>query len=298
MMINRISYAIKQGFKQIVRNGTMTFASLFSITAMLLLLGVFFVALTNINMLMNEAKEQYNQVQLYLEDSVSYETSQQMMEGIGSMDNVETVSYLSKDDGMAQWKKKWGDNAYMLDWLPENPLPNTIIISVKDIEKMDKVASAAGQLDGVEDVRYYKDAVKKLASVTHAVSLAGWIIIGFLIVICVVVVSNTVKLTVFARAEEIEIMKYIGATNWFVRGPFLVEGVAIGIVSALIAAGLCAIMYVKIIETIGPNVFMIFRTSMVPAKFLMLNVVQIFIAIGISVGACGSIISMRRFLDK
>ena len=297
-MINRISYAIKQGFKQIVRNGTMTFASLFSITAMLLLLGVFFVALTNINMLMNEAKEQYNQVQLYLQDSVSYDTSQLMMENIGNMDNVETVSYLSKDEGMAQWKKKWGDNAYMLDWLPENPLPNTIIINVADIEKMDAVASAAGQFDGVEDVRYYKDAVKKLTSVTHAISLAGWIIIAFLIVICVVVVSNTVKLTVFARAEEIEIMKYIGATNWFVRGPFLVEGVAIGMVSALIAAGLCALMYIKIVETIGPNIFMIFRTSMVPADFLMLNLVQIFIAIGISVGACGSIISMRRFLDK
>ncbi len=297
-MINRILYAVKQGFKQIVRNGTMTFASFFSITAMLLLLGLFFVVLTNVNMLMNDAKEQYNQIQLYLNDDVSNDAAQDMMSNIGSMENVDSVSYLSKEEGMEQWKKKWGDNAYMLDWLPENPLPNAIIVSVENIEMMDSVAAGLSKLQGIEDIRYYKEVVKKLTSVTHAISLAGWIIIGFLIVICVVVVANTVKLTVFARAEEIEIMKYIGATNWFVRGPFLVEGVAIGLVSSLIASALCAIAYAKIVAEIGPTVFIIFRTGMVPVDFLMLNLVQIFIAIGISVGACGSIISMRKFLDR
>ena len=110
-------------------------------------------------------------------------------------------------------------------------------------------------------------------------------------------VSNTIKLTVFARSREITMMKYVGATNWFIRGPFLVEGMLIGMFSALISVGIIALTYSKISELIGQDVFIILSTPMVPVSFMTINLISIFLAVGISIGACGSIISMRRFLD-
>ena len=120
---------------------------------------------------------------------------------------------------------------------------------------------------------------------------------AFLIIVSLVVVSNTIKLTVFARSREINIMKYVGATNWFIRGPFLAEGIIIGIISAGIAAGISNLIYSKIVDVIGAEVSNILSTPLAPVGFLSWNLLVIFIALGASIGACGSIISMRRFLD-
>lgn len=132
---------------------------------------------------------------------------------------------------------------------------------------------------------------------THFVQLAAIIVMIFLIIVSIVVVSNTIKLTVFNRASEISIMKYVGATNWFIRGPFLAEGIIIGIISAGISVGISALLYQKIIDVIGAQVFSVLSMPMVPVGFLTYNFAWIFLALGISIGACGSIISMRKFLD-
>ena len=137
----------------------------------------------------------------------------------------------------------------------------------------------------------------KLLKMTHFVQLAAIIVMIFLIIVSIVVVSNTIKLTVFNRAGEISIMKYVGATNWFIRGPFLAEGIIIGIISAGISVGISALLYQKIIDVIGAQVFSVLSMPMVPVGFLTYNFAWIFLALGISIGACGSIISMRKLLD-
>ena len=139
--------------------------------------------------------------------------------------------------------------------------------------------------------------MEKLLKITNFIQIGALIIMVFLIIVAVVVVSNTIKLTVFARSREITMMKYVGATNWFIRGPFLVEGMLIGMFSALISVGIIALTYSKISELIGQDVFIILSTPMVPVSFMTINLISIFLAVGISIGACGSIISMRRFLD-
>ncbi|MFQ9894531.1 MAG: FtsX-like permease family protein, partial [Emergencia sp.] len=139
--------------------------------------------------------------------------------------------------------------------------------------------------------------VEKLTSVTNFLQMAAIVIMAFLVVVSVVVVSNTIKLTVFARAKEISIMKYIGATNWFIRGPFLAEGVIIGVFSSLVSAGITFVLYSKAVDLLGTQVMMILSSPLVPAGYLAFNLICIFLAMGVSIGACGSIISMRRFLD-
>lgn len=296
-MITSIFYSIKQAFKQVARNGAMSIASIFSITAMLLILGVFFVAIVNINLAMEKTKQDYDQIQIYLQDTTEYAEAESIMNELKSMPQIADVYYLSKEQALQDWKSEWGDSAYLLDSLPVNPLPNAVVISVAELSYSDDVAAKAETFDGVEDVVYYKDTVEKLAKVTNALQIAAWVIMAFLVFVCIVVVSNTIKLTVFARKDEINIMKYVGATNWFIRGPFLVEGMIIGLISAGISAGISALIYSKIVDLIGTDIFLMFKMNMVPVGFLTFNLVWIFIAIGISIGACGSIISMRRFLD-
>ena len=168
---------------------------------------------------------------------------------------------------------------------------------IGDLEKADSLAQKAATYDGVEDVKFYKDTVDKLLGATKFVQIAAIVVMIFLIIVSIVVVSNTIKLTVFNRANEINIMKYVGATNWFIRGPFLAEGIIIGVISAGISIGLSALIYRQIVKAIGDQLLSVLSMPMVPVGFLVYNFTWIFLALGISIGACGSMISMRKFLD-
>ncbi len=297
-MLNKLWYSTKQAFTQVFRNRGMSLASMFSITAMLLILGLFFVVIVNIGVAIEEAKQDFESVSAYLEDEVTYEAAETMILQLSGMDEVDDIYYLDKDTAMEQWKvQQWGEDAYMLDGLVENPLPNSIEIKVHDLEDADAVAKVLNTFDGIKKINYYKDTVDKLVKVTDALRTGMAVIMIFLVIVSVVVVSNTIKLTVNARHREIEIMKYVGATNWFIRGPFLIEGMIIGLVSAGIAVCITAIVYNAVMEMISLDLSLMMGMSMVPVGFMAANLVWIFVALGVSIGACGSIISMRRFLD-
>jgi cell division transport system permease protein len=297
MVIRGMLNAIKQAFVQIFRNRAMSFASIFSITAMLLVLGLFFILVVNVNMVTESAKKQFDTIQIYLEEETDQLEAQVMIGKLKDLEGVAEVWYLTKDEAMAEYKMKWGDKGYLLDGFSENPLPNSIRIKIYELEKADDIVEAAKRFNGIEDIKYYQTAVDKLLSVTHYIRTGALAIIMSLIVVSVVVVANTIKLTVLARSKEIGIMKYVGANNWFIRGPFLVEGMLIGILSSLISVGLVSMIYQKVMELFGTDLFLMFSVRMVPQGFLTINLLWIFMALGISIGAFGSIISMRRFLD-
>lgn len=296
-MMNRLTYNLKQGFLQILRNRGMSLASIFSITAMLLILGLFFLITVNINLFSEAVKQDYDQIEVFLLDEVGQESTMKLMSQIEAYEGVKAVNYRSQDDALEILKERWGESGYLLDSLGENPLPASILISVDSLEDAVAVAEYAAGLKGVEDVQYYQETVEKLTEVTDFLKLAALIIMGFLVIVSVVVVSNTVKLTVFARAKEIEIMKYIGATNWFIRGPFLAEGVIIGFIASAVATAIITFVYSKIVELIGAQVMAIVSCPMIPVGYLTGNMIIIFLALGMSIGAWGSIVSMRRFLD-
>jgi cell division transport system permease protein len=297
MIFRSIGHAIKQAFKQTFRNRAMSFASLFSITAMLLLLGLFFILVVNVNMIAESAKKQFDTIQIYLLDTTEYAAAETIMTTLSKNDHVASADYLSKEEAMKEYKLKWGDKSYLLDGLSENPLPNSIRIKLSDVSYASEVVESAKALEGIEDIKYYQTAVDKLIEITEFIKIGALIIILSLMAVSVVVVSNTVKLTVLAREKEIGIMKYVGATNWYIRGPFLVEGILIGFLSAAVAVGLTGALYFKITELVGQELFLMFSTAMVPERFLIVNLIYIFMALGISIGAFGSIVSMRRFLD-
>jgi len=219
-----------------------------------------------------------------------------MIQSLKDMDGVEDAVFISKEMAMEEFKLSWGNNAYLLEGLPQNPLPNSIRITLSDLEAGDLIARFCETVPGVEDVRYYRDEVNKVIRIANVIQRSALIVIAFLVIISVVVVSNTIKLTVMARENEITIMKYIGATNWFIRGPMFFEGIIIGIISSVISVALAALIYIRVCEGLGEQAMRLFSTQLVEPRFLIINIVWIFLALGISIGACGSIISMRRYL--
>lgn len=275
----------------------MSLASIFSILAMLLILGMFFVITVNINLFTEVVKQDYDQIEVFLLDDTDKAQAEQLMTQIRTHEGVTDVQYRSKAEALEILKERWGESGYLLDSLGKNPLPASILISVESLDNAGEVAAYAGTLDGIEDVQYYQETVEKLTKITNFLQIGALIIMAFLVVVSVVVVSNTVKLTVFARAKEIRIMKYVGATNWFIRGPFLAEGIIIGMLAALISTGLIALIYKELIAAIGPQVLAIVSMPLISTQYMTGNMLIIFLALGMSIGACGSIVSMRKFLD-
>ena len=296
-MIKSFFYSLKQALVQLNRNKTMALTSLFSITAMLLILGMFFILVVNVNLLTESAKDQFDMVEVYMLDDATDDQINTIMDSVKALDYTDTVEFLDKDDAMNEMKDRWGDNGYLLDGLQENPLPCSIRITLKNIEDSQELVDYVSNFEGIEKVKYNQSEINKILKITNGIQVGALVIIVFLIFVSIIVVSNTVKLTVLARGREISIMKYVGATNWFIRGPFLIEGIIIGILAALISAGVICGLYSLIIANISEQMLVMFSTGLVPVAFMTENLIVIFIALGVSIGAMGSMISMRRFLD-
>lgn len=282
---------------QVNRNKTMTFTSLFSITAMLLILGLFFILVVNVNLLTESAKDQFDMVEVYMLDEATDDQIDTLMAAVESLDYTDTVEFLDKDDAMDEMKDRWGDNSYLLDGLQENPLPRSVRITLERIEDSQSVVDYVSNFEGIEQVKYNQSEINKIIKITNSIQVGALVVIVFLIFVSIIVVSNTVKLTVLARGREISIMKYVGATNWFIRGPFLIEGMIIGILAALISSGIICVLYSLLTASIGDQMLVMFSTGLVSVAFMTENLIVIFLALGMSIGAMGSMISMRRFLD-
>ena len=297
-MIRGVLYSLKQAFRQGFRNKGMTLASVFAITAMMLILALFFFLTVNVSFLTENVKDQVGTIEVYLKEETTKEQAANMIASIGDMAGVEKAEYISKEQAMEAFKTSWGRYAYLLDTLSENPLPNSIRITLSEIETGDFIATAAEGLPGVEDVRFLKEEVDKVINVSNIIQKGALIVIIFLVIVAVVVVSNTIKLTVMARQDEIRNMRYVGATNWFIRGPMFIEGIVIGCISAVISIVLSALIYTRLCDLLSEQTFRLFTASLVEPQFLIKNIIWIFLALGISIGACGSIVSMRRYLKS
>jgi cell division transport system permease protein len=290
-------YTVKQAFLQFGRNRSMSVISIFAIMCMLLILSLFFILFINVNTAAETIKGDYDSIEIFLLDETTPEQADAMVTDMKQQKGVSDAYYKTKEEAMAEFKARWGDNGYLLDGLADNPLPNSVVVMISDLEQADALAAHAAEYEGIEDVKYYKSTVDKLLRATKFIQLSAVILMIFLIIVSIIVVSNTIKLTVFNRADEIIIMKYVGATNWFIRGPFLIEGILIGLISSAIALGITYLLYGRIVDIIGDQVYQMLSMPMVPVGFLIYNFAWIFLALGVSIGSCGSIISMRKFLN-
>ena len=297
MKFRLIKNIIKQGFQGMWRNKGMGLASITSIAAVLIILGLVFIMILSLNNIVVDTKDKFDEIQIFLEDSADDEQIERIKSSIENQEGVSSVMFQSKDEALEKMKEDWGDEAYLLDGLETNPLPNTIIVKLKDIEYANNIAKKIKDLEGIEEIQYNQDIIEKLVLVANYVKTGGMLIVSILIFVSVFIISNTIKLTVTARKREINIMKYVGATNGYIKGPFVIEGVLFGLIGALLSLGAVYYGYNYFFNTVSDRLYVLFTIYLVPPKVLFKDISTIFITIGAGIGALGSLVSLKKFLN-
>ncbi|QQY80045.1 cell division protein FtsX [Keratinibaculum paraultunense] len=288
---------IKQGFQGMWRNRGMGLASVGSITAVLIILGIVLIMVLSINNVVIEIKNKFDEIQIFLEDDITDEQLDYIEEQAKANEGVLSVIYQSKEQAMEIMKEDWGENAYLLEGLETNPLQNSFIVKLKGIEYADSVVNKIKELEGIDEVKYYQDVIEKLVLLAKYVRGGGLIITAILILVSIFIISNTIKITVTAREREINIMKYVGATNGYIRGPFIIEGVLFGLAGAFLSILIVNYGYRYFFNAVNDKLYVLFTVYLVPPIALMKDISIIFIAIGMGIGALGSLLSLKRFLN-
>lgn len=296
MRLSKIGYSFTQAKKNLIRNGLMTVASLFTITSCLLILGLFTVITFNVNYISDQVKDQC-EIQLFLKEDVSEERIEDIKKEIDNTPNVKESTLFTKEDMLNFAKQDMfeGKEDLLTGFEGEdNPFSNSYKITLINIEKTTETVNALKSLDGADHVENKQDVVNAVVSISSVVKKLSLFIMALLLVIAIVIIANTVKLTVFNRRKEINIMKYIGATDRFIRIPFILEGMMIGLFGAFIAFGLMSWGYIAMLGYVnvhGFNMFELIQYLTVAPIILIL-----FVVVGCAIGMVGSVFSMRKYL--
>lgn len=293
MKIRTVEYFIKEALYSLKRNGLMSFASVTTVALSLLILGMFLVMVMNLNN-MASALESQVQISVYLQDGLSDFEMREVGTRITKLPGVVQVNFIGKEDAMKRFKERLGEQQSLLNALGEaNPLPNAFEVKVDRTDRVKTVAQAMMQLKGVENAKYGQEVIEQLFALTKMVRIFGLVIIVFLALAALFIISNTIRITVFARRKEIGIMKYVGATNWFIRWPFLLEGMMLGFGGALLA-----VLFLN--ETYGVLLHQVYESlaflPLIPQYPFITNISVVLLVTGTVIGALGSTISLRRFM--
>ena len=296
---NIIGYLLSEGFHNAMKNKKSTGASLMIMCATMLIFGLFFLIGENVNHMMKELESEQG-MQVFMNEGVSDEQIQILEEKIKDITNVAKVEFISKEQGMNTVRERFGENARILDAYTgdQNPLTDSFVVTLTKLENAEEVKTQIEQFENVKNIELRDKTIEALISVTNGVRIVSGLILILLIVISIFIIANTIKLTVHARRKEISIMKYVGATNGFIRWPFIVEGIIIGVIAALISVLLLGIAYNSLMGKITTSeVFGQMGLSLLTFSEIFGLIVTVYIILGTGIGALGSIISMRKYLE-
>ncbi|MDQ0214894.1 cell division transport system permease protein [Oikeobacillus pervagus] len=292
MKANTIQRHFRESFKSIRRNGWMTFASVSAVTVTLLLVGVFLVILFNMNKVANDI-EQDVEIRVHIQLSATDEAKDILKKQIKNLPQVESIKYSSKKEELQKLIKDMGEDFELFK--QDNPLYDVFIVKVKNPQDTPKVAKKIEKFNYTEKVIYGEKKVDKLFRFLETSRNVGLVLIIGLLFTAMFLISNTIKITIFARRTEIEIMRLVGATNWFIRWPFILEGLWLGLLGSIIPI---------IVVTVGYNFISNAMATRLQGHFVqmldyfpfVLQVSSILLLIGAFIGMWGSFISVRKFL--
>lgn len=293
MSLRTKEYFIREAFISIRRNGLMSVAAISTVAISLLVLGLFLVLVFNINNMASMLESQV-QITVYVKDEVSNDKMTELKGQLAKLTGVTKVDFTSKEQAMKDFRKRLGDQKDLLDSLGEvNPLPNSFAVHVDKPENLKPIAEKIKKLENIESMRFGQEIIEQLFKVTYFIRVGGLVLIVFLTFATLFIVSNTIRLTVFARRKEVSLMKYVGATDWFIRWPFLLEGMILGLVGSGLACVLIGVVYSVIVEQIHSTLAFM---PILPKQPLLGNVSLLIVFLGMTIGAIGSFISLKKFL--
>ncbi len=291
-------YHLKQAFVNLWRNKTNSLGSIFIMSFTFAILGIVFTIVVNVNNVVLESQKDFQEITVYLEDDLENSYMQKTYEEIKSIVGVTSVEYISKDKAFEDWKEDWKENAYLLEDITESPLPNSFVITLKDLSYTKSVVEIISSFKGIYKVKYYKDVIDKLILISKVIAQIGFAIIIVLLILCFFVIANTVVIAVNSRRIEINIMKYVGAKNAFIRIPFIIEGILIGIISAAISTAIVYFTYDYVVLKLSEQFLgYISFLQAIPAKDIIADFAYIVAILGAGVGMLGAVASTRKHLN-
>lgn len=292
-MCSSLCYFLRETVTSLVRNRFMAVASILTVTLSMFILGVFLSAVLNINHMATYLESQV-EMTVYLKDGIKTDDVMAVGKQLKQLNGLKGISFTNKDQALANFRESMGDQAALLDSMNGNPLPASYKISFQSPDQLQDAVNLVKKYPQVDDVQYGQEIVEQLYRVAQFIRISGIILILFLAAAELFIISNTIRLTVFARRREIQIMKYVGATNGFVRWPFLFEGMVIGFIGSGISSILLWLCYRMIQEEIH-NAGLVFIPLLAMYPFIV-HVAIFLLAAGIIIGALGSAISLRKYM--
>ena len=296
MRFNVISYLIGEGLSNIFKNKKSTISSLMIMCATMLVFGLFFVIGENVNSFVDNVKEA-QEIKVFVTKDATEEQAERVGNEILSINGVRNVEYVSKDEAYTSMKDWLGEEA--LEGYEENNIfPVSYNVTLTDLELNEEVQEQIWQIENVEDIRSSNQTIAQIIRLAKGVRIVTGAILILLVIISIAIISNTIKLTVHARRKEISIMKYVGATNSFIRWPFLVEGIIMGILSGLISVAIIGVAYTFISDKMSASDFMtLISWNLLEFKSMLNLILTVYLGLGIGIGVIGSSISMKKYLE-
>ena len=288
---------ILSSLKNIKRNALMSFASVFSITSTLVILGIVISLILNVNHLTDEFVDKFNILNIEISDEYDDAKIAAFQKQVEEDPNIKTVVLITKEEGLEKVKEEFSEHSETLQNLPKNPLPNVLRVEMTDVEQAEETISRLEKIDNANQIRYYRDTVNKILRITEVIKTVGLVLILILLITTVFVVNNTIRVSIAGRRAEIGIMRYVGATRGFIRKPYIIEGILLGLVGAAFSTAIISYGYEEFIQlTLESLSQMTQQRPLLDTLYIVKRFGFLSVVIGIGVGMIGSIFSVRKYL--
>ena len=299
MKYSRLGYFIGEGFSNVFKNKKSTGASLMIMCATMIIFGIFLILGENINHFV-EGVESDQGIQVFVKNEATQEQIDELGEKIRAIDGVSTVEFVSKDEALEQMKERFGERQDLLEGYEgeNNIFTASYVVTLTDLTKSQAVQDQINTYsDVVKKINSKDEVITTLINLANGIKIVTGVILVLLIIISIFIIANTIKLTVHARRKEISIMKYVGATNGFIRWPFIVEGMIIGIIASVISIIIVGGAYSFIAEKLVNAEFMqLINMNLISFSDMFNSIIFVYMLLGIGIGVLGSVISMRKYL--
>jgi cell division transport system permease protein len=295
MTVNTLKRHFRESFKNLGRNGWMTFASISAVTVTLLLVGVFLVVMLNIQHFTKQIEKDV-EIRVHIDLTATHADKQALRKKIEAIPEVESVTYSSKDEELQKLIKSFGEEGSSFKLFEQdNPLSDVFIVKAKEPTDTAKVAKKIEKFKYAEKVKYGQGQIEKLFATTKVIRNIGVGLIFGLLFTAMFLISNTIKITIFARRREIEIMRLVGATNGFIRWPFFLEGLWLGVLGAVLPITVVLSTYSYVFDLLQPKLENTF-VQLLPFYPFAWQIGAVLLLLGACIGIWGSTVSIHRFL--
>ena len=298
MKYNILGYLVGEGFSNVLKNKKSTGASLMIMCATMIIFGIFLILGENINHFVKEI-ESAQGIQVFIKNEATQEQIEDLEQKIRKIDGVSKTEFVSKEAALNQMKERFGDKKDLLEGYEgeNNIFTASYIVSLTDLKLSKTVQDQILTFDMVKKITSKDETVNTLINIANVVKIGTVALLILLIMISIFIIANTIKLTVHARRKEISIMKYVGATNGFIRWPFIVEGMIIGVLASALSIIIIGIAYTLMAEQLVNIPFMkVINLSLLSFSDMFNSIIFVYMSLGIGIGALGSVISMRKYL--